>query len=356
MINVTKTYLPPLEEYEKYLKEIWKRGWITNNGKLVLELEDKLKKYLKVKNAFLVANGTLGLQIAIKTLGQTGEIITTPFTYVATTSSIVWENFKPVFVDIDEKTLCIDPKKIEEKITDKTKAILAVHVYGNPCNVEAIEKIAKKHNIKVIYDAAHAFGVLYKGKPITSCGDISVISFHATKIFHTVEGGAVVTNDDELAHKISYMRNFGHNGPYDFFGIGINGKNSEIHAAMGLCILPRVNFLIGARKKVSEIYDKLLPDLGRPLFKEGTQLNYGYYPIVLKNETQVLKVMKALERENIFPRRYFYPSLNKLNYVTKYTCPISEDFSKRVLCLPMYESLSKENVKKISAIILKSLN
>lgn len=356
MILVTKTYLPPLEEYVRYLKGIWKRGWITNHGVLVLELEKKLKEYFKARHVFLVANGTIGLQIALKTLESNGEIITTPFSYVATVSSIVWENFKPVFVDIDKKTLCINASKIEKSITKNTRAILAVHVYGNPCNVEAIEKIAKKYKLKVVYDAAHAFGVEYKGKQISSYGDISVFSFHAAKIFHTVEGGAVVTNDDNLAHKISYMRNFGHNGPYDFFGIGINGKNSEFHAAMGLSIMPKVSVLINARKKVSETYDKLLPTLVKPILQKGSQSNFGYYPIILKNETEVLKIINALKKENIFPRRYFYPSLNKLNYVESKPLPVAENISKRILCLPLYESLSKKNVKKISEIILKSLN
>lgn len=348
MITVTKTYLPPLEEYEKYLKGIWKRGWVTNHGQLVLELEKKLRDYLKAKHVFLVSNGTIGLQIALKCLEPNGEIITTPFSYVATASSIVWENFKPVFVDIDKKSLCIDVSKIEKTISENTRAILAVHVYGNPCDTEAIEKISKKYKIKIIYDAAHAFGVHYKGRSISSYGDISVFSFHATKIFHTVEGGAIVTNDDNLAHKISYMRNFGHNGPYDFFGIGINGKNSELHAAMGLCILPKMNSLINARKKASQTYDKLLPAVTKPQFQKEAQLNYGYYPIILKDEEEVLKIIEALRKEEIFPRRYFYPSLNNLNYVENKPFPVADNISRRILCLPLYHDLSLKDLKKIS--------
>ncbi len=351
MILVTKTYLPPFEEYAEYLKGIWKRGWVTNNGELVQELEKKLREYLGAKHVFLVANGTIGLQIALKCLESSGEIITTPFSYVATASSIVWENFKPVFVDIDQNDLCIDPYKIESAISKNTKAILAVHVYGNPCNIEAIEKISKKHKIKVICDAAHAFGVLYKGKAISSYGDISVFSFHATKIFHTVEGGALVTNDDNLAHKISYMRNFGHNGPYDFFGIGINGKNSELHAAMGLCVLPKIDSLIQARKKASQLYNEFLPKVTRPLFRQNSKLNYGYYPIILKNEKEVLKIISALNKKDIFPRRYFYPSLSNLNYVERKAFPIADDIARRVLCLPLYHDLSFKDIKKISEIV-----
>lgn len=356
MILVTKTYLPPLEEYVEYLKGIWNRGWVTNHGPLVLELEKKLKNYLKAKHVFLVANGTIGLQIALKCLEPSGEIITTPFSYVATTSSIIWENFKPIFVDIDKKSLCIDTSKIEKAISKNTRAILAVHVYGNPCNIQAIEKISKNHKIKVIYDAAHAFGVYYKRRSISSYGDMSVFSFHATKIFHTVEGGAIVTNDDNLAHKISYMRNFGHNGPYDFFGVGINGKNSELHAAMGLCILPKINYLINARKKASKIYDGLLPTLTKPLFQKEAKFNYGYYPIILKNEIEVLKVIEALKKEKIFPRRYFYPSLNNLNYVEKKSFPIADSISKKILCLPLHHDLSLVDLKKISDIVKNVLS
>jgi dTDP-4-amino-4,6-dideoxygalactose transaminase len=251
MINVTKTFLPPLEKYIEYLDEIWKTNHITNHGKFVLQLEKELKYYFNVKHLFLVNNGTIALQIALKALQIKGKIITTPFSYVATTSSLVWEGFEPVFADVDENSFCLDPDKIEEQITPEVKAILATHVYGNPCDVEAIAGIAGKYNLKVLYDAAHAFGVRYKGNSLLSYGDIATISFHATKLFHTAEGGAIITNNDELAHKISYMRNFGHNGPEHFWGIGINGKSSELHAALGLCILPEVNNLIKRRKELS---------------------------------------------------------------------------------------------------------
>ncbi len=357
MINVTKTYLPPLEEYTAYLEGIWERVHVTNHGPLVLDLEKRLKEYLGVKHLFFVNNGTIALQIAIKAAGLTGEVITTPFSYVATTSSLVWENCKPVFVDIDPDTLCLDPTLIEAAITANTTAILATHVYGNPCNVEAISEIAVKYNLKVIYDAAHAFGVKYKGTSVLNYGNISTLSFHATKLFHTGEGGAIITNDDELAHKISYMRNFGHNGPEDFFGVGINGKSSELHAAMGLCVLPKIDTLILKRKEISEQYDKLLVkgSLVRPALFKDTEYNYAYYPIVFPSEDELLAVKEKLNQNSIFPRRYFYPSLNSLNYVSYVELPVSEDISKRVLCLPLFSELTLSEINTIISHIMQVL-
>src|SRR5690606_27065948 len=241
MIPVTKPFLPKVEEYDKYLASIWERQWLTNNGPLVNEFELKLKEYLDVNHLLYVSNGTIALQIAIKALELSGEIITTPFSFVATTSSIVWEGCKPVFVDIDSETFNIDPRKIESAITPSTSAILATHVYGNPCDIDAIQKIADKYNLKVIYDAAHCFGTKYKGKSVFDYGDISTTSFHATKLFHSIEGGAVFTRCPELLKKMSFIRNFGHNGPSDFKELGLNGKNSEFHAAMGLCNLNYVD-------------------------------------------------------------------------------------------------------------------
>jgi dTDP-4-amino-4,6-dideoxygalactose transaminase len=352
-INVTKTYLPPLEEYTAYLQGIWERGHLTNHGPLLQELEEKLKKHLGVKHLFVVNNGTIALQIAIKALELKNEIITTPFSYVATTSSIAWESCTPVFADIDPKTLCINPNEIKKKITPSTTGILATHVYGIPCNVEAIKEVAKQNNLKVIYDAAHAFGVNYKGTSVLNYGDISTLSFHATKLFHTIEGGAIITNDDELAHKISYMRNFGHNGPEAFFGAGINGKTSEFNAAMGLCILPKVPELIEARKRISELYDDILKNtsLEKPKLPEGTEYNYAYYPVLFKSESQLLEARKKLNDNLIFPRRYFYPSLNTLNYVGSQSAVVSEEASKKVLCLPLYYDLENEDVKRVAEIL-----
>ena len=250
MINVTQTFFPPLEEYQKQLERIWKNRWLTNRGELLIELEENLKNYLSVSNIIVMNNGTIPIQIALKLLGKGGEVITTPFSYVATTAAIVWENCTPVFVDIHPDYLTIDETKIEAAITPRTKAILATHVFGNPCHIEAIKSIAQKHNLKVIYDAAHAFGVTYQGKSIFEYGDVSTCSFHATKLFHTGEGGAVFCNDSILRDKLFYSHNFGHNGPHEFHGLGINGKISELQAAMGLSVFPHMGEIIAGRKKV----------------------------------------------------------------------------------------------------------
>lgn len=357
MINVTKTYLPPLEDYVQYLQGIWERGWVTNNGPLVKELESKLKEFLGVKHLFLVSNGTVALQIAIKALDLHGEIITTPFSYVATTSSIVWEGCQPVFVDIDPDTLCINPDLIEAAITPQTTAILAVHVYGYPCDVELIQEIANRNRLKVIYDAAHAFGVSYKGRSLLTHGNIATLSFHATKLFHTIEGGALVTNDENVAHNISYMRNFGHKGQEEFWGLGINGKNSELHASMGLCIIPKVREIIEKRKKIYDLYENLLgnTDLIRPTVLNGTEYNYSYYPVMFNSENQMLNVRTVLNKNEIFPRRYFFPDLASLSYINSPSMPIAKDISRRILCLPLFPDLSKEDVKLITSLIISSI-
>jgi len=358
MINVTKTYLPPLDEYMRYLEGVWARNHVTNFGPLVLELETRLKEYLGVKHLFYVSNGTIALQIAVKALDLKGEVITTPFSYVATTSSIVWEGCHPVFVDIDPHTLCIDPGLLEDAITPSTSAILPTHVYGYPCDVKKIQEIAARHNIKVIYDAAHAFGVRYKNVPLVNFGDISTLSFHATKLFHTVEGGAVVTNNDELAERIGYLMNFGHKSESEFSGVGINGKNSELHAAMGLCILPRIPELIARRKEICDLYDLCLSNanLVKPYANQFTDFNYAYYPVIFPSENVLLRVINALKAQQIFPRRYFYPSLNMLNYINPWqNMPIAEDISRRILCLPLSNYLTNDEVLQISRIALESL-
>ena len=349
--------MPPIEAYTKYVSQIWESGWLTNNGVCVQQLEKDLKAYLGVKHLFFTSNGTVAIQIAIKALALKGEVITTPFSYVATTSSLVWEHCTPVFVDIDEDTLNIDYTKIEAKITPNTQAILATHVFGNPCHVEQIQAIADKHKLKVIYDAAHAFGTQYNNQSVLNFGDISTLSFHATKIFHTIEGGAIVTNDDDLAHKISYMRNFGHNGYEAFYGIGINGKNSEFHAAMGLCILPDIANIIAERESIAAHYDLKLAETSATHQKitNDTTYNYAYYPVVLPSESAVLKVIAALNEKGINPRRYFYPSLNTLPYLAYQPCPISEGISKRILCLPFFNTLEKETIAEIAAIVSLTL-
>lgn len=357
IINVTKTFFPPLAEYEKLLQRIWESGWLTNRGQLVLELEEKLKENLDVPNIILMTNGTLPIQIALKLLGQNGEVITTPFSYVATTSTIVWENCTPVFVDIHPEYLTIDETKIEAAITEKTTAILATHVYGNPCNVEAIEAIAKKHNLKVIYDAAHCFGVRYKNKSLFEYGDVSTCSFHATKIFHTGEGGAAFCKDEDLFHKMFYSHNFGHNGPINFHGIGINAKISELQAAMGLSIFPYLEKILTERKKVCDYYNTLLDfrRLQKLKIREGTMWNYSYYPIILPSEEILHKVKKALNENNIYPRRYFHPSLNTLPYVNAPKMPVSEDISERIMCLPLYVGLEEADLKNIVKIINENI-
>lgn len=357
MINVTKTFFPPLEEYQFQLERIWKNQWLTNRGELVLELEEKLKEYLKVSNIIIMNNGTIPIQIALKIVGNKGEIITTPFSYVATSSAIIWENCKPVFVDIDPAYLTIDESLIEDAINENTTAILATHVFGNPCNIELIEKLAKKHNLKVIYDAAHSFGVNYNNKSIFEYGDISTCSFHATKLFHTGEGGAVFCNDEQTRHKIYYSHNFGHNGPLDFHGLGINGKISELQAAMGLSVLPYLNNIIANRKKIVDVYNAHLNFIKLDTIKirKNTNWNYSYYPIIFENENVLLNVQKALNEQNIFPRRYFYPSLNTINYINGQPMPISESISKRILCLPLFYGLEIKDVEKIISIINKLL-
>ena len=353
MINVTKTFLPPIEEYSKQVQRAWDNQWLTNRGELVLELEEKLRDYLSVSNILVTNNGTIPLQIALKLLGQQGEIITTPFSYVATTAAIVWENCTPVFVDIHHEYLTIDESKIEAAITDKTTAILATHVFGNPCNVEAIEAIAKKHKLKVIYDAAHCFGVTYKGKSIFEYGDVSTCSFHATKLFHTGEGGAIFTNDADLQHQLFYSHNFGHKTALDFYGLGINGKISELQAAMGLAVLLYMETILAERKIVVDYYNQRLDfsKLSALKIREETNWNYSYFPVIFESETQLLKVEKVLNDNQIYPRRYFNPSLNKLPYCKNVNMPISESISDKVLCLPLYVGLKAEELDWICEII-----
>jgi dTDP-4-amino-4,6-dideoxygalactose transaminase len=358
MIPVTKTFLPSIERYTEILQRAWKKEWITNRGELVLELEEKLKQYLGVKNIIITNNGTLPLQIAIKAMALKGEIITTPFSYVATTASIVWENCSPVFVDIHPEYLTIDETKIEAAITAHTTAILATHVFGNPCHIEAIEAIAKKHSLKVIYDAAHCFGVKYHNESVFNFGDVSTCSFHATKVFHTGEGGAMFTNDKDLQHKLFYHHNFGHNGPLDFFGLGINAKISELQAAMGLAVYENMAEIFSERKRVCEQYDNTLhfEKLQKMTLRQGTEWNYSYYPVVFPTEEIMLGILHELNENGIVPRRYFYPSLNTIEYTQGPSMPVSESIAKRILCLPLYTQLSSEDITKICTIINRSLS
>ena len=354
-INVTKTHLPSLEKYQGMIEEIWNSGQLTNYGQYSKKLEKELREHLGVRHLVLVSNGTIALQLAIKALGLRGEIITTPFSYVATVSTIVWEGCKPVFVDIDPTDFCIDVTKIEQAITPNTTAILATHVYGNPCAVEQIKEIAERNSLKVIYDAAHAFDVKLGGTSVLNHGDVSTLSFHATKVFHSAEGGAVITNDDELAHRLTYLGNFGHNGTEAFFGLGVNAKMSEFHAAMGLCILPEMPQVIENRKNAVELYDKAFNDLSEVYnmhVNSNVSHNYSYYPLVFNSEQVLLEIQAALNKENVFPRRYFYPSLNNLPYLKEHQeMPIAEDISKRILCLPLSSEISETEVNRICDII-----
>lgn len=355
MIPVTKSFLPPLEEYTAQVQRAYNNGWLTNRGELVLELEEKLTTYLALEESriLLMNNGTIPLQIALKCLAQDGEVITTPFSYVATTSAIVWEGCTPVFVDIHPEYLTIDETKIEQAITEKTTCILATHVFGNPCNIEEIERIAKKHSLKVIYDGAHSFGVNYKGKSIFEYGDVTTCSFHATKLFHTGEGGAIFCKDPALFHQLYYSHNFGHDGPLAFHGLGINGKMSELQAAMGLAVLPYMEEILKERIRVVACYDENLKmePLGRLKIKKETNWNSAYYPVLFESKNQLLEIEKSLHDIEVFPRRYFYPSLTKLPYISQSSCEIASDVSSRILCLPLFYGLSENEVKGIASII-----
>ena len=357
MINVTKTYLPSKEKYQQYVDEIYANGWITNNGPFVQELEKRLAEYLGVKNIVLVASGTVALEIAYRTLDLEGYAITTPFSFVATTSSLVTNGIKPIFADIDPQTLNINSNKIEQLITPHTSAIVPVHIFGNACDVEAIDKISKKYDLKVVYDAAHAFDVKFKGKNILNYGDISTLSFHATKLFHTIEGGALIINDDSLVEKARYLRNFGIENQESIPELGTNAKMNEFEAAMGLCMLDEMEEVLQKRKDVYERYEKELDGLVQFQKKNSyaTQ-NYAYYPIILKDEAETLKVQKALNEKQIFPRRYFYPSLDTLSYIEpKQYAPISRDISNCILALPMYPELTVDEQSLILAIIKQKL-
>ena len=353
MIPVTKCFLPPIELYTEWVQKAYDKQWLTNRGELVQLLEERLKDYLGVDWMTITNNGTIPLQIALKLLGKGGEIITTPFSYVATTAAIVWENCIPIFVDIHPEYLTIDETKIEAAITDKTTCILATHVFGNPCAIEEIEVLAKKYNLHVIYDAAHSFGVQYNGQSIFNYGDISTCSFHATKLFHAGEGGAMFANSEILQHQLFYSHNFGHNGPLDFYGLGINGKISELHAAMGLAVFESIDTIIAARKKAVGLYDALLDftKIQKMKIRKNTDWNYSYYPVLFESEERLLNIQKSLNANAIFPRRYFYPSLNTVPYANGKKMPISEDVSSRILCLPLYVGLETKEIELICNLI-----
>ena len=354
MISVTKTYLPPAAKYHAYIDRIYKNAWITNNGELVRELEAKLCRYLGVKHLILVANGSLALQVAYRALNLTGEVITTPFSFVATTSTLLWERLKPVFSDINPETYNLAPELIEPKITAHTSAILPVHVYGNPCETNRIDAIAKKNNLKVIYDGAHAFGVKHNGSSVLNAGDASILSFHATKLFHTIEGGAIITDSDETANRVRLLINFGFTGPSTIESIGTNAKMNEFQAAMGLAILDDVDTIIEQRKDIWQKYEQGLGSLVHiQQYSESSTRNYAYAPILLDSPEQRQDAEEALRSANISPRRYFYPSLNTLDYLeSTSSCPVSENIAERILCLPLYPNLAADiDIEKIVKLV-----
>lgn len=350
MIPINKPFLPPKQSYFEKIDNIWENYYLTNQGPLVLELEEKLKQRFSVNHLAVVSNGTMALQVSMKAMELVGEVITTPFSFIATTSSIVWEGCTPIFVDIEKTTLNIDASKIEEKITSNTCAILATHVYGNPCDFEEIEIIAKKYNLKIIYDAAHAFDVKYKGQSVFKYGDITGCSLHASKLYHCIEGGFVACSDEVLATKIRKSRNFGFETTESFNCLGVNAKNSEFHAAMGLCNYPYIEEIIDRRKLISDAYDFCIEKLNitKPVWNKNATKNYAYYPIIVESE-QVLNALVAfLNQKGVATRRYFYPSLaNSLPYIEPEFLEVTDDVSKRVLCLPLYYDLSDFEIKTV---------
>lgn len=349
-IYVTQPSLAPLEDYTALLEQVWASGILTHNGPMVQRLEQELEAWLDLKHFKLVTNGTVAIQMAIKALELKGEIITTPFTWVATLSAIKWEGCTPVFCDIEPDTFNIDPSKIEAAITEKTVAIMPVHVFGNPCDVEAIEVIAQKHGLKVIYDAAHAVGSKYNGRSLLEYGDISATSLHATKLLNTGEGGGCITKDDALAKKLERIRFFGHDDAKEVVEEGFNGKMTEIHAALGLANLKYGDEVLADRKKKYLRYREALSrveGLSFQYLKLG-ESNYSYFPILFDTEAQLLKAEAALNEKKIYPRRYFYPSVNSLDKIVDYApMPVSEDISQRILCLPLYWKLSDLKINEI---------
>lgn len=356
VIPFTKPFLPPIATYYALVQEIWNREWVTNNGPLLQQLEKHLAEELRLQHLLVVNNGTVAIQLAIRALQLTGEIITTPFSYVATTSSIVWEHCTPVFVDIKETDYNIDENLIEDAITPRTSAILATHVFGNPCNVQAIQKIADRHNLRVIYDGAHAFGTTIANKSIFDFGDITTCSLHATKIYHAIEGGLVVTGSNNLHESIKLLRNFGHNGPDTFSGVGINGKNSEFHAAMGLINLRYWPALLKKRKEQFDYYKDALKDIkyvSMPEPMRNASVNRAYFPVVFRSEKTALEVFIKLAELKISSRRYFYPALNLLDYVQSNPMPIAERVASSILCLPMFHTMPQKVAEDVIAVVKK---
>ena len=368
-ITVTSPLLPPLEEFIPYLQQIWDSKWITNNGHFHQELEEALAEYLGVEYISVFTNGTLPLITALQALRIQGEVITTPYSFVATTHAIWWNGLKPVFVDIDPVTGCINPDKLEAAITPRTCAIMPVHVYGTPCDVERIDAIAKKYNLKVIYDAAHAFGVTYKGKSVLEYGDISTLSFHATKTYNTIEGGALVCHSAEMKMQIDYLKNFGFAGETEVVGPGINSKMDEIRAAYGLLNLKHVDAAIARRKEVARMYVEALQGikgitLYQPIVESfasnlsplASRLNYSYFPIFVDEEQYGISrdaLYEKMKANNVLGRRYFYPLITDFDPYKDIpsahpaNLPTANKIANQVICLPMHHALNEEGVKRV---------
>lgn len=366
-ITVTSPLLPSLDDLQKMLQDIWDRKWVTNLGEYHERLEAALADYLGVKYLSLYTNGTIPLITALQALGITeGEVITTPFSFVATSHAIWWNGLTPVFADIRESDCNLDPERIEAAITPRTKAIMPVHVYGNPCDSEAIDAIARKHGLKVIYDAAHAFGVKKDGKSVLNEGDLSTLSFHATKVFNTLEGGAIVCNSEEMKRKIDHLRNFGFEDEVTVEGPGINGKMDEVRAACGLLNLKQVDEAIAARKRVANRYREALRNVpGLRLLEDipGVQHNYAYFPVFIDEAAFGLSrdaLYEAMKAHGIFGRRYFYPLISSfgpysaLPTAQKEHLPVAHKIAEQVICLPMHHQLSDDDVQRIIDIIFGS--
>ena len=364
-ITVTSPLLPNLDEFHELLKDIWDRKWITNNGHYHQMLEQALAEYLKVPYISLFTNGTLPLLTALQALRISGEVITTPYSFVATTHALWWNGIKPVFVDIEWETGCMDPNKIEAAITPKTTAIMPVHVYGKPCNVKAIQEIADKYGLKVIYDAAHAFGVEQDGVSLMNYGDMSTLSFHATKVYNTIEGGAMVMHDEKTKQRIDYLKNFGFAGETEVVGPGINSKMDEMRAAYGLLNLKQVDDAIEARHQVAIRYREALKDVdGIEYWNDlpGVKHNYSYFPIFVHQKTYGMtrdELYFKLKEQGILARRYFYPLISDfstyraLPSATKENLPVANEMAREVICLPMHHALSEDEVDRIIKLIAR---
>ncbi|MHA1381945.1 MAG: DegT/DnrJ/EryC1/StrS family aminotransferase [Candidatus Helarchaeota archaeon] len=354
-VFVTRPSLPLLKDFLPYIKDIWESKWLTNQGKYHKQFEKELANYLGVKYVSLFANGTLALIAALQVLRTTGEVITTPYSFVATTHALYWNRIKPVFCDIEPNTMNIDPEKIEKHITSQTTAVLPVHVYGNPCNMKRIEEIADIYGLKIIYDACHAFGVKKNGNSILNYGDLSVLSFHATKIFTTMEGGAVICHDEKIKKRLSYLKNFGFAGETRVVAPGINAKMNELQAALGLIQLKHVNDYIKRRKEIANYYRRNLENIkGISFLKDmnGITHNYAYFPILIDKKKYGIprdKLYEKLKENDIYGRRYFYPLISQFPPYRNF--PSANDKNHEVICLPIYPDLKKIDLEKIINII-----